>query len=671
MIIFGGEIIGYEKLKLIFILSILSILLLNTVYATDDMALNENNDPIRSNENNDLIGNNENYITLEDENLNEGNDDGFESIQKLIDNSNAGDSIYLENKTYKGNGTPINLNKNLTIYGYQDKNKINTILDADSKSRIFDIAEGTQLNLYGLCLVNGNGNGGSIYNKGTLNIYDSTFENIKGNDGGAIYNEGFLKINGSNFKSNSGRYGGVIYNSNDLEIYDSTFKKNTAFEGGAIFNTANVIISNSNFISQSVTHKAGVILSSGNLNINNSIFNLTTGSDEGGAIFTSGGIANINSSKFISNKALSYGGGIDNNGIMTIENSLFNKNSAYGAGAIDNGGDLTIIDSIFTGNKATVNGGAIDNNQNLKIIGSIFENNTAGGEGGAVIARNDAFISHCSIINNFDSKGYEIYSIANNVSLNNNWWGSNNPEFEKIININISNEFRWVIMNFTNLTPLKQNSKLQLMISFNQTTDKNNNFYDLEDCSKLAGLKGNIILYGEDKTNSYEVNIDKGNLLKSISIQLEKGISATVNDQTISLNITEKNNDDSAEDNSNTDSNSKSSNDINKNSNDFSKQAFFNLKDKQPSFNLNEFKIKNLTKSVQSQVINPKLDEDADVEIGGGEDGNNMNSYDLKNDMNSDDLKNDMNYLIPIALVALILLILIVFKRRNDEEDEN
>ena len=166
--------IGYGKLRLIFILSILSILLLNTVYATEDMALNENDDP---------IGSNENCIMLEEDNLNEDNDDGFESIQKLIDNSNAGDSIYLENKTYKGNGTPIKVNKNLTIYGYQDKSKINTILDADSKSRIFDIAESTQLNLYGLCFINGNGNGGAIYNKGTLNIYDSTFENIKGNDG--------------------------------------------------------------------------------------------------------------------------------------------------------------------------------------------------------------------------------------------------------------------------------------------------------------------------------------------------------------------------------------------------------------------------------------------------------------------------------------------------------
>ena len=127
MIIFGGEMIRYGRLKLIFILSILSILLLNTVSATD-MTLNENDGSIL---------NSEDFIILEGEaqplaeeesnsidNLMADSDDDFESIQKLIDNSKDGDSIYLENKTYQGNGTPINVNKNLTIYGYQYKNKI-------------------------------------------------------------------------------------------------------------------------------------------------------------------------------------------------------------------------------------------------------------------------------------------------------------------------------------------------------------------------------------------------------------------------------------------------------------------------------------------------------------------------------------------------------------------
>ena len=75
---------------------------------------------------------------------------------------------------------------------------------------------------------------------------------------------------------------------------------------------------------------------------------------------------------------------------------------------------------------------------------------------------------------------------------------------------------------------------------------------------------------------------------------------------------------------------------------------------------MKEFKIKDLTKSVQSQVINPKLDDDSNEEIDAGEDGNEIKSED----------SISMNYLIPIAIAALILLILIAFKNRNDE-DEN
>lgn len=670
MIIFGGGMIRYGGLKLIFILSILSILLLNTVYATD-MALNEDDGPILNSEDCIILEDETQDLANEDSNypdkLMADSEDDFESIQNLIDNSKEGDSIYLENKTYKGNGTPININKNLTIYGYQYNNKINTILDANSKSNIFNVNENIHLNIYGLSFINGNGtNGGAIYNKGTLNIYDSSFENINGNDGGAIYNEGLLKIDKSNFKSNNGRYGGVIYNSKDLEISNSSFNKNSAFEGGAIYNIAKLRIANSNFTSQKVSHKAGVIFSSGTLSIDNSTFYLTTGSDEGGAIFISGGIANINSSKFLSNKAISYGGGIDNNGVMTIENSLFNRNSAYGAGAIDNGGNLTIINSNFTGNKATRNGGAIDNNKNLNIIGSIFENNTSGKEGGAIIARSDTYISHSSIINNADSKGYDIFSNEIPISLDNNWWGSNNPEFEKLINLEISNEFRWIIMNFTNITPLKQNSISYLMISFNQTKDKNNNLYALEDSSKLADLKGKIIIYGDNESNIFNVNIDKGTLLKSISIQLENNVNATVDEETLSLSIMENTDEDSEDENStdnddseplpsdsnDTDSNPKSSDSENRSkSEDFSKQTNFNLK---------EFKIKDLTKSVQSQVINPKIDDDSNEEIDAGEDENKIKTDD----------SIIMNYLIPIAIAALILLILIAFKKRNDE-DEN
>lgn len=666
--------IRYGSWRLIFIISVFSILLLNAVSATDDGILNENSLPdhpensIALNENGNILSENANDKETESiemkTNLKSSNE-GFDAIQKLIDDANDGDSIYLENENYKGNGTPIQVNKSVNIYGFQYENNQKSILDADSKSNIFIVNENIHLNLYGLKLINGNSyTGGTIYNKGSLNIFNSTFEN------------------------NKGEYGGAIYNSKDLEIHDSSFDKNTAFEAGAIYNNANLLIENSNFTKQSVSHKAGVIFSSGNLNIDKSIFNRTTGADEGGAIFTFGGTATINSTKFLSNKALSYGAGIDNSGMMTIENCIFDRNSAYGAGAIDNGGNLTVINSVFTENKATMNGGAIDSNQILKVIGSVFENNSAGRNGGTILSRSNITLSHCSIVNNSDSQGYGIFAQEGEISLNNNWWGLNNPKFEEIININIGDDFRWIIMNFTNETPLNQNSDSELMISFNQTIDKNNNHYALEDSSKLALLKGIIVLEGDSEKTSFEVNIENGSFLKSFYINLNKTVSAIVNDQTISLNLFEKegtDGNDNESSNGNTDEKSDTDAKDNNNGNTNENRSRENIgeydddanpnnqsKDtcdfnKTKDFNLNKFKAKDFIKSIHSKFINSNLDnlKSSNYEINGKEEEYNENDEGL-NDWNI-----SLNYLIPISAIILALLILIAFRRKKDEEDEN
>ena len=72
-------------------------------------------------------------------------EEDFSYVQSLIDNAKDGDSIILKNKTYKGNGTPISINKNLNLYGYQYESNINTILDADFKSNIFSINENVHI----------------------------------------------------------------------------------------------------------------------------------------------------------------------------------------------------------------------------------------------------------------------------------------------------------------------------------------------------------------------------------------------------------------------------------------------------------------------------------------------------------------------------------------------
>lgn len=83
--------------------------------------------------------------------------------------------------------------------------------------------------------------GGSIYNLGTLSIYDSSFSNYSvSNVGGAIYSNSTsgISIEGTTFAYNSAKRGGAIYciAHQDTNIKNSTFTQNSATErGGAIF----------------------------------------------------------------------------------------------------------------------------------------------------------------------------------------------------------------------------------------------------------------------------------------------------------------------------------------------------------------------------------------------------------------------------------------------------
>ena len=264
------------------------------------------------------------------------------------------------------------------------------------------------------------------------------------------------------------------------------------------------------------------------MNISNSLFDFNTGSDEGGVIFNGDGVVLINNSKFTSNKALSYGGAIDNAGQLTIMNSLFDKNQANGAGAIDNGGILTIINSNFTNNQVAKNGGAIDNNNILNVVGSVFENNVAGKEGGAIIARKDINLTHSSLYNNKASAGNAIYLNNQNSNLTNNWWGLNNPNFEELLNINISDEFTWIIMTLKNTTGLMQYENANFVITLNEVTNNNGSISKLESSELLPTFK--VTLSGGNS-----LYVQNGYLSKETQIPKSSKFTAQLNNQSFTF----------------------------------------------------------------------------------------------------------------------------------------
>lgn len=377
-------------------------------------------------------------------------------------------------------------------------------------------------------------NGGGLYvGKISANFSNCTLNNnIATEYGGAIYNIGDLALDNSNFDSNKGFIGGAVYNEQSFTVTNSLFAKNYANDAGVIYTSSNLTIGNSKFQDNNVGHSLGIIyVIKGYANISNSIFTLNKGSDEGGVIFNNFGVVSIDNSQFISNRALSYGGAIDNSATLTISNSLFDGNQAYGAGAIDNGGNLTIINSKFINNKATRNGGAVDNKGDMVVIGSIFENNTADGNGGAIIARRGTSVSYSIIYNNKDSKGYAIFNETwDQNSFENNWWGENNPDFTKLFNFDISDNFTWIIMNAINTSPIIQNRDGRLKVSLDEITTKDNIISKIESPNSLPKF---------DLRTSFSnniISISNGVYEGVFSIPKVDKITVSVNNQHISFN---------------------------------------------------------------------------------------------------------------------------------------
>ena len=167
----------------------------------------------------------------------------------------------------------------------------------------------------------------------------------------------------------------------------------------------------------------------------------------------------------------------------------------------------------------------------MVIVGSIFTNNVAGNEGGAVIIRSNTNLTHSIIYNNKDKDGYAIVNRSTgDVDLSNNWWGCNDPNFDKLVNINITDDFNWIIMSFTSNNDLVQYKTSTLNINFNQVKNKLGVVSNINSSEELPIFKVTLSYYGD-------VNVDEGIKLLTKTIPLITSISAKMNDQSILLKI--------------------------------------------------------------------------------------------------------------------------------------
>ena len=191
-------------------------------------------------------------------------------------------------------------------------------------------------------------------------------------------------------------YGGAIYNQGNLTVTNCTFNQNQALLGGAIYNDGIVTISGSTFTANTAFW--------------------------GGALWNAN-LLTVTGCTFTDNHATNSGGAIYNDGSVTISRSTFTVNTAQWGGALWNANLLTVTGSIFTDNHADY-GGAIRNCDGTANVNfNRFYNNT----------------------------GDVISYLSGSVNAENNWWGTNNPDWSKFLS-GVTSPTKWVVLTI-NATP--------------------------------------------------------------------------------------------------------------------------------------------------------------------------------------------------------------------------
>jgi hypothetical protein len=351
------------------------------------------------------------------------------SIRAAIARANPGDEIQFDvNGTIVLTQGELVVDKDLTITGPGAES---LALDGNYMSRVMVVTSGATASLQGLTLQNGSGNGGGIYNKGTLTLTDCSVSSNNGGNwgviGGGLFNdiEGSLTLINTTLSGNwakSGK-GGGIYNNGSLTLANSTLNNNGTTDGygSGLFNDTQgtATLDKSTLANNESWYGWGSGISNeGTLTLTNSTLSGNWVWDGmGGGIYNVGTVEIINST--IEKNDLTVrgggGGGIINGGTMTLTYSAINNNAASSGGGIINEGTLTVTNSTISGNK----GGGVSNGGTLTVTNSTVSGNSGGGisNTGTLALTNSTLSGNINMnVDDPDGDGYRGGGIFNQAS---------------------------------------------------------------------------------------------------------------------------------------------------------------------------------------------------------------------------------------------------------------
>ncbi len=414
--------------KIAFILFIVLMLMsLSSVSASDSTSnALANTDDVHLDDGNDV---NAIYVDSHGKTNNDGSQDApISSLKNAISKAKDNDTIYIASGVYKGSlNTKLTIDKSLTFIGSD-----NTVISGQNTAYAFNIVDGVSVTFKNIKFMNTFKSPESISSSYSGNVYGAALD-IK---------DAKVTIDNCSFINSI-----LSYGDGDKYIY-----------GGAISNFGDLTISNSNFINNTALSTSGLY-------------------SYGGSIYNKGKLSIYNSS-FKESKSIDfgYGAAIANDGEILMENSIISHSTSLHeckGSAIYNTGDFMLIDSIVENNyieRANFNYiyGAVYNSGTLTARGSIFRNNTGYYEAPTPAYKGSPNIYNIGKLNltynafvdntNFDGISSDIFFNGGEiVSVDDNWWNTNENPYSTSSKINVDKVNSWLILNMT-----PQYSKLNL-----------------------------------------------------------------------------------------------------------------------------------------------------------------------------------------------------------------
>jgi Bacterial Ig-like domain (group 3) len=281
-------------------------------------------------------------------------------------NSNAGSTIQFSvtGTIQLGSSLPA-LSQNVTITGPGTSSLTIQGGGSTSNYNAFSVNSGVTATISGLTIANFHvtGNGGGIYNDGTLALTNDILSGNSAYGGGGILNGGTATLTDCTVSGNSAMVNGagMANYGGTATLTDCTISGNSASDGGGLSTFGLATLTDCTISGNSIDGNGGGLRNTGTAMLTDCT---------------------------ISGNSAGNTGGVSNYGTATLTDCTISGNSALNIGGVLNEGTATLTDCTISGNSADNSGGIVLSGYTATLTNTIVASNAAGGVASDIIGQN-------------------------------------------------------------------------------------------------------------------------------------------------------------------------------------------------------------------------------------------------------------------------------------------